>query len=175
MVNPFPNTQKTMKTTIPLATFDLQSLLNTVADFTDAVCGEEFQAATLATEAELDELFNQDWSNLPRFQREERFPELEKKLARGETLVLAIASPYVGEPVDFVDGSKYKLGEDDSLGGETDYAVLFVNFLSSSNELAFETGMMCGNGCMCPPSLSRGPIGPLENATEIFIKRFLKS
>ncbi len=104
-----------MKTTIPFATFDLQSLLNTVADFTDAVCGEEFQAATLATEAELDELFDQDWNILPRFQREERFPELEKKLTRGETLVLAIASPYVGEPVDFVDGSKYKLGEDDFL------------------------------------------------------------
>ena len=45
-----------MKTTIPFATFDLQSLLNTVADFTDAVCGEQFQAATLATESEREDL-----------------------------------------------------------------------------------------------------------------------
>lgn len=164
-----------MKTTIPFASFDIQALLNAVADFTDAVCGEEFQAATIATESELDELFDQDWDNLPRFQREERFPELETKLTGGETLVLAIASPYVGEPVDFVDGSKYKLGEDDSLGGETDYAVLFVDYHSDSAALSFETGMMAGNGCMCPPSLYRGPIGPLEDATGTFLKRFIKS
>ena len=54
-----------MKTTIPFASFDLQSLLNTVADFTDAVCGEQFQAATLATESEREELYDQDWDSLP--------------------------------------------------------------------------------------------------------------
>ncbi len=164
-----------MKITIPLNAFDIRFLLNTVADFTDAVCGEEFQAATIATEAELDELFDKDWDNLPRFQREERFSRLETKLLGGETLVLAIASPYVGEPLDFVDGLKYMLGEDNSLGGEADYAVLFVDCVSGSADLAFETGMMCGNGCMRPPNLLRGPIGPLEGATESFLKRFIKS
>ena len=82
-----------MKTTIPFATFDLQSLLNTVADFTDAVCGEQFQAATLVTESEREELYDQDWDNLPRLEREHRFPELEAKLKNGETLVFRWVGP----------------------------------------------------------------------------------
>jgi hypothetical protein len=83
-----------MKTTTPLASFDIQALLHAVADFNDAVCGEEFQAALVATGSEHDSLYDQDWNDLPRFQREQRFPELEAKLKSGETLVLNIAEPY---------------------------------------------------------------------------------
>lgn len=165
-----------MKTTTPLASFDIQSLLHAVADFTDATCGEEFQAALLATEAEHEELYEQDWDNLPRFQREQRFPELETKLKNGETLVLNIAEPYVGEPIGLVDGSKVDMSEDEDFsGGETDCAVLFLDFDSSTGDLQIETGMLCGNGCMCPPSLHRGSIGSLDKRVEAFLKRFIKS
>lgn len=165
-----------MKTTIPLATFDLQSLLNTVADFTDAVCGEEFQAATLATESEREELYDQDWDNLPRFEREHRFPELEAKLKNGETLVLDIAEPYVGEPISFVDGSKVDVGEDEDFsGGETDCAVLFLDIDAATGDLQIQTGMLCSNGCMRPPSLHRGSIGSLDKLVQEFLKRFIKS
>lgn len=165
-----------MKTTIPFATFDLQSLLNTVADFTDAVCGEQFQAATLATESEREDLYEQDWDNLPRFDREHRFPELEAKLKNGETLVLDIAEPYVGGPINFVDESSVDVSEDEGFsGGETDSTVLFLDLDPGTGELRIETGMQCSNGCMCPPSLHRGSIGSLDNLVQEFLKRFIKS
>ncbi len=163
-----------MKTTIPFASFDLQALLNTVADFTDAVCGEEFQAATLATESEHEDLYDQDWDNLPRFQREQRFPELEAKLKSGETLLLNIAEPYVGEPISFVDGSKVDVSDDEDFsGGETDCAILFVELDSASGSLQIETGMLCGEGCMRPPTFHRGNIGLLDKRAEEFVKRFV--
>lgn len=165
-----------MKTTIPFATFDLQSLLNTVADFTDAVFGEEFQAATLATESEREDLSDQDWDDLPRFERAQRFPELEEKLKNGETLVLDIAEPYVGEPISFVDGSKVDVSEDEGFsGGEADSTVLFLDLDATTGDLHIETGMQCSNGCMCPPSLHRGSIGTLDQLVEAFLKRFIKS
>jgi hypothetical protein len=165
-----------MKTSISLQSFDIQALLNAVADFSDAVCGVEFQSATIATESEHDDLYDQDWTDLPRFQREQRFPELEAKLKSGETLVMNIAEPYVGEPISFVDGSKVDLSEDEDFsGGETDCAVLFVEFDSSSGNLQIETGMLCGNGCMRPPSLHRGSIGSLDERAEAFLSRFARS
>jgi hypothetical protein len=165
-----------MKTTTPLASFDIQALLHAVADFSDAVCGEEFQAATIATESEHEDLYDQDWDNLPRFERDQRFPELEAKLKSGETLVLNIAEPYVGEPISFADGSKVDVSEDEDFsGGETDCAVLFVAFDSASGDLQIETGMLCGNGCMRPPSLHRGSLGALDKRVEAFLSRFAQS
>lgn len=165
-----------MKTTIPFASFDLQAFLNTVADFTDGVCGEEFQAATVATESEREELYDQDWDDLPRFEREKRFPELEAKLKNGETLVLDIAEPYVGEPISFVDGSKVDVSEDEGFsGGEADSTVLFLDLDSATGDLHVETGMQCSNGCMCPPSLHRGSVGSLDKLAQEFLKRFIKS
>jgi hypothetical protein len=164
-----------MKTGILLQSFDIQALLHAVADFSDDICGEEFQAATIATESEHEDLYDQDWDNLPRFQSEQRFPELEAKLKSGETLVLNIAEPYVGEPISFVDGSKVDVREDEDFsGGETDCAVLFVEFDSASGNLQIETGMLCGEGCMRPPSLHRGSIGSLDKPAEEFVKRFIK-
>lgn len=164
-----------MKTNTPLASFDIQALLHAVADFNDAVCGEEFQAALVATESEHDDLYDQDWTDLPRFKREQRLPELEAKLKSGETLVLSISEPYVGEPISFVDGSKVDVSEDEDFsGGETDCAVLFVEVDSASENLQIETGMLCGNGCMRPPSLHRGSIGSLDKRAEAFVKGFIK-
>jgi hypothetical protein len=163
-----------MKITISFKSFDIQVLLHAVADFSDAVCGEEFQAATLATESEHEDLYDQDWNDLPRFQREQRFPELEAKLKSGETLVLNISEPYVGEPISFVDGSKVDVSEDEDFsGGETDCAILFVELDSASGNLQIETGMLCGDGCMRPPSFHRGDIGLLDKRAEEFVKRFI--
>ena len=162
-----------MKTTIPLKSFDLQGLLNTVADFTDRVCGEEFQAATLATASEREELYEQDWDNLPRYKRADRFHELEGKLRAGETLILDIASPYVGEPISFVDGQEYDLSDDEDFpGGETDGAILFLDYNSQTGDLTFETGMQRGGGGSCAPTLDRGSIGSLEKPAEEFVRRF---
>ncbi len=164
-----------MKITTPLQSFDLQGLLTAVADFTDRVCGEEFQAATVATEAEREGLYAQGWDNLPRYDRAERFPQLEATLKAGETLVLDIASPYVGEPVSFVDGKDYDLSEDEEFpGGETDASVLFLDFNPETGDLTIETGMQCGEGCSCPPSLERGSISSLEKPAEEFVRKFIK-
>jgi hypothetical protein len=38
-----------------------------------------------------------------------------------------------------------------------------------------QTGMLCGNACMCAPSLHRGSIGSLDNLAQEFLKRFIKS
>lgn len=165
-----------MKITTPLKSFDLQGLLTAVADFTDQVCGEEFQASTLATIAELDELYEMDWDDLPRYERAQRFPQLEEKLKSGETLILIIASPYGGEPVSFVDGKDYDLSEDEDFpGGDTDASVLFVKYNSHTGDLTIETGMQCGGGCSCPPSLERGSIGSLEKPAEEFVRKFIIS
>ena len=164
-----------MKITIPFKSFDIKGILHTVADFSDATCGEDFQAATLATETEREELYDQDWDNLPRFEREHRFPELEAKLKVGETLVLDVSEPYVGEPVNFVDGSEYDLSEDEEFhGGETDCAVLFLDYNLQTGNLTIESGMLCGDGCSCPPSLDRGSICSLDKAAEEFVKRFIR-
>lgn len=165
-----------MKMTIPLASFDLQALFYAVADFSDAVCGEEFQAATLATESEHDALYEQDWENLPRYDREQRFPELETKLKGGETLLLSISEPYAGEPIGFVDGSTVDVSEDEDFKcGETDCAILFLDFDSATGDLQFETGTLCGDGCMSPPSFHRGSIGSSDNLVQDFLKRFIRS
>ena len=136
-----------------------------VADFSDAVCGEEFQAATLATESEHEDLYDQDWNDLPRFQREQRFPELEAKLKSGETLVLNISEPYVGEPISFVDGSKVDVSEDEDFsGGETDCAILFVEFDLASGNLQIETGMLCGDGwCLDTSGFDAGGFGDAKS------------
>jgi hypothetical protein len=165
-----------MKTLIPLACFNIQALFHAIADFSDAVCGEEFQAATLSTESEHDALYEQDWENLPRYEREQRFSELETKLKSGETLVLSISEPYVGEAIGFVDGSTVDVSEDEDFKcGETDCAILFLDLDSATSDLQIETGILCGDGCMRPPSLHRVSIGSLDKLVQEFLKRFIKS
>lgn len=164
-----------MELSISIDKFDLQALLHAVADFSDRVCGEEFQAATIATEAERSELEHQDWGDLPRYERSVRFSELEQKLRAGETLILNVGSPYVGDPVNFVDGTDYDVSEDENFPkGETDSIVLFLTLDSTTRLLTVQSGAQLGQGCMGPPKLVRGTIASLENPAGVFLHRFTR-
>jgi hypothetical protein len=51
---------------------------------------------------------------------------------------------------------------------------LFLDIDGANGDLQIHTGMLRGNGCMCPPSLHRGSIGSLDKLVQEFLKRFIK-
>jgi hypothetical protein len=52
---------------------------------------------------------------------------------------------------------------------------LFLDLDSATSDLQIETGILCGDGCMGPPSLHRVSIGSLDKLVQEFLKRFIKS
>ena len=75
-----------------------------------------------------------------------------------------------------MDGSAVDVSEDEGFGGgEADSTVLFLDLDPGTGDLQIQTGMLCSNGCMRPPSLHRGSIGSLDVFVQEFLKRFIKS
>lgn len=168
-----------MRTIFPREGFDLPGLIDASAKFLVRLSGTaDFIPLYIGTVQQREARHDGDPEEFS-FPDEStahaaHFQELERLFLEGETLVLPFAGPNVGDPVECADGRTYPIDLESQYSGEFTSAVLLVTYAADKDEVHVVSGLEEECNLMTGVSFSERSIGPLDAASEAFVKHFVK-